>query len=102
MDEEYKMKFTCGDAVHIWEECEEWYRGCLIQDRSVVGIFPKSYIYIKECTVDKSYINLTEYAGDATATPLFILKQPPIVQEITAVLREWGTHWKRLYVVGTM
>lgn len=94
------MKFTCGDAVHIWEECDDWYRGCLVHKRNVVGIFPKNYIYLKECVVDKSYTNLAEYADDTTAPPLFVLKQPPIVQEITAVLREWGTHWKKFYVVN--
>ncbi|KAK9692481.1 DHR-2, Lobe A [Popillia japonica] len=98
LEGEYKMKFTCGDAVHIWEECDDWYRGCLVHKRNVVGIFPKNYIYLKECVVDKSYTNLAEYADDTTAPPLFVLKQPPIVQEITAVLREWGTHWKKFYV----
>lgn len=27
-----------------------------------------------------------------------ILKQPQVVQEMTSVLREWGTIWKWLYV----
>ena len=29
-----------------------------------------------------------------------IPKEPPIVQEITSVLREWGSIWKNLYIVS--
>lgn len=88
-DSEYKLKLTVGDAVHLLCECEEWYFGSTIENRHVCGIFPKSYVHVRECVVD-----------DTGPVPVFILKQPPIVQEITTVLREWGTHWKNLYVVS--
>lgn len=29
-----------------------------------------------------------------------IPREPPIVQEITSVIREWGAIWKQLYVVS--
>lgn len=82
------MKLTVGDAVHIQEEEENWYFGYAINTRHVQGIFPKTYIHIKTCTVDLS-----------GSLPNFVLKEPPIAQEITTVLREWNTHWKNLYVV---
>ncbi|XP_022903729.1 dedicator of cytokinesis protein 1 isoform X3 [Onthophagus taurus] len=93
-----KMCLKCGDAVHLFEECNEWYRGCLVYDRKVVGVFPKSYIHLIECEIDRSYSDLIESIDDIPTVPIFILKQPPIVQEITMVLREWETHWKKLYV----
>lgn len=77
-----------GDAVHLLLECEGWYYGNTLRNRHAQGIFPKSYIYVKECIVD-----------DTGPVPVSIVKQPPVVQEITTVLREWGTHWKNLYVV---
>jgi len=27
-----------------------------------------------------------------------VQRHPPVVQELTAVLREWGSNWKRLYI----
>ncbi|KAJ8973039.1 hypothetical protein NQ317_017985, partial [Molorchus minor] len=82
--EDYKLKLTVGDAVHILEEETNWYYGYIIKNRHVKGIFPKSYIHIKPCE-----------AVNATGP---VLKEPPITQEITSVLREWGLHWKMLYV----
>lgn len=31
-----------------------------------------------------------------------IPREPPIVQEITSVIREWGAIWKQLYVVSIL
>ncbi|XP_044753163.1 dedicator of cytokinesis protein 1 [Coccinella septempunctata] len=86
-DGDYKLKLTVGDAVHIKEEEENWYFGYSINNRHAQGIFPKSYIHIKMCTVDSS-----------ESIPNFVLKEPSIAQEIATVLREWNTHWKNLYV----
>ncbi|KAK9873197.1 hypothetical protein WA026_021430 [Henosepilachna vigintioctopunctata] len=84
---DYKLKLTVGDAVHLIEEEENWYIGYVINNRHVQGIFPKNYIHVKPCTLDLS-----------GSVPNFILKEPPISQEITTVLREWNAHWKELYV----
>lgn len=83
--EEYKLKLTVGDAVHILDEETNWYYGYVLSNRHVKGIFPKNYIHIKQC----------ERVEDTRP----VLKEPPITQEITSVLREWGVHWKNLYVV---
>lgn len=82
---------TVGEAVHILEENYEWYRGYTIKDKRALGIFPKCYIHTVECTIDQN-----------GPTPVFIVKQPPVVQEITSVLREWGSLWKDLYVVSVI
>ncbi|CAH1099777.1 unnamed protein product [Psylliodes chrysocephalus] len=83
-EDDYKLKLTVGDAVHILEEESDWYYGYIISNRDVKGIFPKKYIHVKHC--DK-----VDSLGP-------ILKEPPITREITTVLREWGLHWKNLYV----
>nr|XP_023016675.1 dedicator of cytokinesis protein 2-like [Leptinotarsa decemlineata] len=81
--EDFKLKLTVGDAVHILEEETNWYYGYIINNRNITGIFPKSYVHVKQCE-----------RVDATGP---ILKDPPITREITSVLREWGEHWKQLY-----
>lgn len=83
------MPLTVGDAVHILEENYEWYRGYAVREKGTTGIFPKTYIHKVECTIDRN-----------GPTPIFTLQQPHIVQEITFVLREWGTLWKDLYIVS--
>ncbi|XP_056641342.1 dedicator of cytokinesis protein 1 isoform X3 [Diorhabda sublineata] len=82
--EDYKLKLTVGDAVCVLEEETNWYYGYVISNRDVKGIFPKSYIHMKHCE-----------RFDAFGP---VLKEPAITREITLVLREWGIHWKQLYV----
>ncbi|XP_014489472.1 PREDICTED: dedicator of cytokinesis protein 1 isoform X4 [Dinoponera quadriceps] len=67
---------TVGEIVQVTEECADWYYG-RSKFRGVSGIFPKSYIHIlpKSTNTDN------------------------LVHEITSVLREWGHHWKHLYVI---
>ncbi|XP_076266832.1 dedicator of cytokinesis protein myoblast city isoform X3 [Rhynchophorus ferrugineus] len=79
-----KLDLTVGDSVHILQEEANWYYGYVVGRQHVVGIFPKNYVHIKKC-------NRIDPMG-----PVF--KDPPISQEITSVLREWGSHWKMLYV----
>lgn len=43
---------------------------------------------------------MTEYFDILSARETVIAREPPIVQEITAVLREWGAIWKQLYIVS--
>lgn len=75
--------------MHLLQEEDNWYYGYMVYNRAIKGIFPKNFVYVIECSVDNSGL-----------TPVFILKQPPIAQEITTVLREWSVHWKKLYVVS--
>ncbi|CAH1782976.1 unnamed protein product [Owenia fusiformis] len=81
------LNLIIGETVHIMEENEDWYRGFNPKDRSKKGIFPKSYVLIKEAIITKTgtYDRITP-------------KEPPIVQEITSVLREWGHIWKNQYM----
>ncbi|XP_046667072.1 LOW QUALITY PROTEIN: dedicator of cytokinesis protein 1-like [Homalodisca vitripennis] len=86
-EEPWRIKLTVGECVHILEENGDWYFGFTAKNRGLRGIFPKCYVKIMESIVDKS-----------GPTEVTVLKQPHIVQELTSVLREWGTIWKHLYI----
>lgn len=70
------LPLTVGEVVQIYEEYGDWYYGCK-KIKGTVGIFPKSYIHILN---DQTNVDT-------------------LIHEITNVLREWGHHWKHLYVV---
>ncbi|CAH0555295.1 unnamed protein product [Brassicogethes aeneus] len=85
---ELKLNLLVGETVHILLEETGWYYGYVTTNHNEKGIFPKSYVHIKPCiSVDTK-----------GPTPNFIFHEPPITHEISSVLREWGVHWKTLYV----
>ncbi|CAB3387194.1 Hypothetical predicted protein [Cloeon dipterum] len=88
-DTRYALPLEIGDTVQILEECEGWFRGFCIKNRSLKGIFPVSYVCIKSCRVENEGAN-------EVVTPL----EDPVVNEVTLVLREWGHIWKKLYLVS--
>lgn len=71
----YGLPLDVGDSVEILEECGEWFRGVYLRKPRTVGIFPKSYVHLKEAS-----------------------KTDPVVTECTQVLREWAEIWKNLFV----
>nr|XP_027221315.1 dedicator of cytokinesis protein 5-like [Penaeus vannamei] len=81
------IKLNVGDTVHILEELGGWYFGYALHNKALRGVFPKSFIQVRECIVDKT--GLVE---------VVTARLPPIVQEVTAVLREWGMLLRKLYV----
>ncbi|XP_050389742.1 dedicator of cytokinesis protein 1 [Patella vulgata] len=85
---DHKLQLDVGDAVQIIEECEEWYRGFAIKNKRLHGIFPKSYVCVKECVSEM-------HGGMEIITP----KEPLVAQEISSVLKEWNDIWKMLYVI---
>lgn len=72
----HTIRLTVGEVVQITEECGDWYYG-RSKFKGTCGIFPKSYTYILQKSTHMDNL----------------------VHEITNVLREWGHHWKYLYVV---
>jgi len=70
---------TVGEVVQITAECADWYYG-RSKFKGTCGIFPKSFVHIQQKSTNTDNL----------------------VQEITNVLREWGHHWKYLYVVCRM
>nr|XP_013809071.1 PREDICTED: dedicator of cytokinesis protein 2 [Apteryx mantelli mantelli] len=84
-----QLPLQIGDVVHILESCEDWYKGYLVRHKGSEGIFPKSFIHIKEVTVEKK-----------RHTENIIPAEIPLVQELTTTLWEWGSIWKQLYVAN--
>ena len=70
-----------GDKLHIFEECEDWYFVSLARNTGLRGIIPKQYVIIKTEAVE-----LVEAGSGA------------VVQESTAMLREWGRMLRDIFV----
>ncbi|ELK36810.1 Dedicator of cytokinesis protein 1 [Myotis davidii] len=82
-----ELSLQIGDTVHILETYEGWYRGYTLRKKSKKGIFPASYIHLKEAIVEGK-------GQDETVIPSDL----PLIQEVTTTLREWSTIWRQLYV----
>ncbi|XP_078421001.1 dedicator of cytokinesis protein 1 isoform X3 [Cetorhinus maximus] len=85
--EEVELPLQIGDTVHILETYEGWYRGYTHRRKAKKGIFPASYIQLKEAIVEGN-------GQHETVTP----NELPLVQEVTTTLREWSSIWRQLYV----
>ncbi|KAE8619097.1 hypothetical protein XENTR_v10009604 [Xenopus tropicalis] len=83
---EEELSLQVGDTVQILETYEGWYRGFTLRNKSKKGIFPSTYVHVKEVTEDKGLHD--------QAVP----SELPLVQELTATLREWGNLWHSLFV----
>ncbi|XP_058454302.1 dedicator of cytokinesis protein 3 isoform X2 [Malaya genurostris] len=69
------LALDVGDFVEILEETTHWFRGTCPRKPRKVGLFPKTYIHLKD-----------------------LAKLDPVVAECTLVLREWSEIWKKLFV----
>ncbi|KAM6220202.1 dedicator of cytokinesis protein 5 [Rhynchocyon petersi] len=85
--QDVELSLQIGDTVHILEMYEGWYRGYTLQNKSKKGIFPETYIHLKEATVEDRGQNENVIPGEL-----------PLVQELTSTLREWAVIWRKLYV----
>ncbi|XP_026884955.2 dedicator of cytokinesis protein 5 isoform X1 [Electrophorus electricus] len=84
---EQELGLQVGDTVHILEMFEGWYRGYTLRQKSQKGIFPATYIHLKEAKVEGTGKKETVIPADL-----------PLVQELGATLREWVQIWNKLYV----
>ncbi|KAJ7325314.1 hypothetical protein JRQ81_018334 [Phrynocephalus forsythii] len=82
-----ELSLQIGDTVHILETHEGWYRGYTLRKKSKKGIFPASYIQLKEAIVEGK-------GQHETVTP----NELPLIQEVTTTLREWSIIWRQLYI----
>ncbi|XP_053125036.1 dedicator of cytokinesis protein 5 isoform X2 [Hemicordylus capensis] len=85
--QDVELSLQVGDTVHILEMYEDWYRGYTLRNKSKKGIFPSTYIHLKEATVQ-----------DGGQHETVIPSELPLAQELTSTLREWAVIWHRLYV----
>ncbi|CAD7083698.1 unnamed protein product [Hermetia illucens] len=82
-DKPHRLCLDVGDAVIIIKETDEWYFGYNKRDKNQLGIFPKSYVQLIEA------VNVKDE---------YVIKRTEIVDEITTVLKEWGTIFKNFYL----
>uniref|UniRef100_A0A7N8YEP0 Dedicator of cytokinesis 4b n=1 Tax=Mastacembelus armatus TaxID=205130 RepID=A0A7N8YEP0_9TELE len=84
---QHGLPLEIGDTVQILEKCEGWYRGFILKNPNAKGIFPSSYIHLKNAHVK----NKGQFE---TVIPV----EDSVITEMTSTLRDWGTMWKQLYV----
>uniref|UniRef100_A0A668U1N4 Dedicator of cytokinesis protein 4 n=2 Tax=Pseudocrenilabrinae TaxID=318546 RepID=A0A668U1N4_OREAU len=84
---QHGLPLEIGDTVQILEKCEGWYRGFILKNPNVKGIFPSSYIHLKNAHVK----NKGQFE---TVIP----DEDSVITEMTSTLRDWGAMWKQLYV----
>lgn len=84
------LSLNVGETVHILEEYggeNGWYYGESMSRKTGWGVFPKSFIHIKDCIVEGK----GQYQ---TVIP----KEDHMVRELTFGLREWFQTWKTKYL----
>ncbi|KAM9850055.1 dedicator of cytokinesis 2 [Aulostomus maculatus] len=84
-----QLSLEIGDTVHIQEVCDGWFRGYLARNKAQQGVFPASFVHLKEVIVEKR--------GDEEVV---LSAEMPLVKEVTTTLREWGSIWKQLFVAN--
>ncbi|XP_029317525.1 dedicator of cytokinesis protein 4b isoform X6 [Cottoperca gobio] len=84
---QHGLPLEIGDTVQILEKCEGWFRGFILKNPNVKGIFPSSYIHLKNAHVK----NKGQFE---TVIPV----EDSVITEMTSTLRDWGAMWKQLYV----
>ncbi|XP_031685991.1 dedicator of cytokinesis protein 5 isoform X2 [Oncorhynchus kisutch] len=85
----YLSLYLCHVSISIYQSLISpgWYRGYTLRDKSRKGIFPASYIHLKEAKVEGTGQQEIVIPGDL-----------PLVLELGATLREWAQIWYKLYV----
>ncbi|XP_035282476.1 dedicator of cytokinesis protein 4-like isoform X1 [Anguilla anguilla] len=84
---QHGLPLEIGDTVQILEKCEGWYRGFILKNPNAKGIFPSSYIHLKNA-------HIRNKGQFETVIPT----EDSVITEMTSTLRDWGTMWKQLYV----
>uniref|UniRef100_A0A670ID93 Dedicator of cytokinesis 1 n=1 Tax=Podarcis muralis TaxID=64176 RepID=A0A670ID93_PODMU len=85
-----ELSLQIGDTVHILETHEgKWNKSIIHLFFLFKGIFPSSYIQLKEAIVEGK-------GQHETVIP----SELPLIQEVTTTLREWSTIWRQLYIVN--
>lgn len=83
------LSLDVGDAVHVLEECGGWMRGYTTRNKHTKGIFPRSYVNLKEATV--------------TADSKGCGHDDQLITELTRSIRSWARVWKaELFVKDNM
>ncbi|XP_061379985.1 dedicator of cytokinesis protein 1 isoform X3 [Danaus plexippus] len=82
------LPLEVGELVHLTRETKDWYWGISLR-RNKSGAFPKKYVVIRDCVVDRCGETVVASAGGSG-----------VVHDIAVTLREWLQHWKVLYTTN--
>ncbi|XP_050357378.1 dedicator of cytokinesis protein 1 isoform X1 [Nymphalis io] len=82
------LPLEVGELVHLERETDDWYWGTSLR-REAKGAFPKAYVVIRSCNVDRCGETVVASAGGSG-----------VVHDIAVTLREWLQHWKLLYTTN--
>ncbi|GAB1297408.1 Dedicator of cytokinesis protein 4 [Apodemus speciosus] len=119
----YGLSLEIGDTVQILEKCDGWYRGFALKNPNIKGIFPSSYVHLKNACVKNKGVSLCRPGSSGTSSveqadlklrdspclyppsagikgqfEMVIPTEDSVITEMTSTLRDWGTMWKQLYV----
>ncbi|OWK50286.1 Dedicator of cytokinesis protein 5 [Lonchura striata] len=90
--QDVELSLQVGDTVHILEMYEGWYRGYTLRNKSKKGIFPETYIHLKEAIVKDRGFNPECDTFLRRQHETVIPSELPLGQELTATLREWANN----------
>ncbi|XP_052752869.1 dedicator of cytokinesis protein 1 [Galleria mellonella] len=82
----HHLSLDVGELVHIERETEAWYYGSSLR-KEAKGIFPKSYVVIRESNVERCGETVVASAGGVG-----------VAHDIAVTLREWLPDWKNLFI----
>lgn len=88
------LALDVGDFVDIYEENGPWLRGTCTRKPRSIGIFPKSYVHVKDPSKEDPIVAECTQGNKK----LFWIKFFELTH-ILIVLREWSEIWKKLFVV---
>ncbi|XP_073710037.1 dedicator of cytokinesis protein 4b isoform X3 [Misgurnus anguillicaudatus] len=121
---QHGLPLEIGDTVQILEKCEGWYRGFVLKNPNSKGIFPCSYIHLKNAHIKnkgtyedsrrlraRSALDLGRSrqvrnkvrSGSVAVCSLLqfemvVPTEDTVITEMTFTLRDWGAMWKQLFV----
>ncbi|XP_045539887.1 dedicator of cytokinesis protein 1 [Papilio machaon] len=85
----HHLQLEVGELVHLHRETSHWYWGTSLR-AGTSGAFPKTYVVIRDCTVDRCGDVVVASAGGRG-----------VVHDIAVTLREWLKDWKKLYITNS-
>ncbi|XP_059050512.1 dedicator of cytokinesis protein 1 [Achroia grisella] len=82
----HHLSLDVGELVHIEREAHKWFYGSSLR-KDAKGIFPKSYVVIRESNVERCGETVVASAGGVG-----------VAHDIAVTLRDWLPDWKNLYI----
>lgn len=85
---QFHLSLEIGEVVFLLRQLGGWYYGYSLRKKDTKGIFPKSYIALKDASIYDSGFGGLHRQGHESS----------LADEISSVLREWCILWKKHFV----